>query len=606
MTNTSAMRVGGIGAVRFAAAMAIVLWSGTGWAQSGIQAKFTAIGQKLEARPSAAQATSDDESALASKGYVEIGRISASQPGKKSDAKLTERMEAAILQKAGEAGGDVVRFSREGAPETNEVAKTKTKRRCVNSQTVVTSGFSCNPNANCYTDIHGFQHCNGSCGPTSGTRSQCTEWASEDVVVTKKEKSVVSAGTVWRYDASLKFFNAVEAHQVEGVKLALNEGVSVNAVDHEGFTALHRALAENQPELAQTLLDHGADVNAAVKTEGEFTGMTPLMMASVWSGSMVGPLLMRGAKADATDKQGRTALAGAIQGWNVDAIKLLASHGVNLNWQSEGGGTYLMLAATSGHSDSVRVLLELGANKSLRDKEGRTAGDYAKMNMSEWEKVGLFTQYPMMRSECMSVIAYASEDRDRHGAIVGSAQEWLTHSPNDPEAYFWLARGYFFEPADFQKAAESYEAAIRYSAKSQFAPVVMREARMMLPVCYGKAERWQDEGNAHEDAVREFPADAEILNSAAWFYATSKPAFRNPGKALEYANRAIAAAPDKPDILDTLAEAYFANGRFADAVATEQKAVALAPDRKDLQKDLEKYKQAQRAAQARKTPAPRP
>jgi tetratricopeptide (TPR) repeat protein len=207
----------------------------------------------------------------------------------------------------------------------------------------------------------------------------------------------------------------------------------------------------------------------------------------------------------------------------------------------------------------------------------------------------------------MSVISYASEPGDWHDAIVGAAQQWLAHSPNDPVAYTWLGRGYFYDPSntgksDFRKAAENYEAVIRYSANSQFAPSLTHDARLMLAESYSNAELWQQAVNAHEDAVREFPADAEILNSAAWFYATAKqPAFRNPGKALEYANRAIAAAPDNPDIVDTLAESYFINGRVADAVATEQKALALAPDRKDLQKDMAKYKQAQRAAQARKS-----
>ena len=53
--------------------------------------------------------------------------------------------------------------------------------------------------------------------------------------------------------------------------------------------------------------------------------------------------------------------------------------------------------------------------------------------------------------------------------------------------------------------------------------------------------------------------------------------------------------------MDTLAEAYFANGRITDAVATEQKALALAPERADLQKQMEKFKQAQ---QSKKTQQP--
>jgi tetratricopeptide (TPR) repeat protein len=145
---------------------------------------------------------------------------------------------------------------------------------------------------------------------------------------------------------------------------------------------------------------------------------------------------------------------------------------------------------------------------------------------------------------------------------------------------------------------------IRNAGKSQVGPYLLHEARVMLPVCYDHAGQWQNEVNAYEDAVREFATDAEVLNAAAWFYAITKSGLHNPGKALEYANRAIAAAPNDPNIVDTLATAYFANGRIADAIATEKKALALAPNRKDLQKDMEEFKQAQRAKQSRNTKQP--
>jgi hypothetical protein len=74
--------LGFIGIIQFAAAMAIVLSTATGWAQSEGQATFTPIiHQKLETRSVPAKVTSEEESALTSKGYVQIGTISASQAG---------------------------------------------------------------------------------------------------------------------------------------------------------------------------------------------------------------------------------------------------------------------------------------------------------------------------------------------------------------------------------------------------------------------------------------------------------------------------------------------------------------------------------------------
>ena len=87
--------------------------------QGGVQADFSPLiippklPQKLDARSAPAKVTSEEDYALTSKGYVLIGWVSASQPGKKTDAAVTKQLESAILQKAAEAGGDVVRFLRE-------------------------------------------------------------------------------------------------------------------------------------------------------------------------------------------------------------------------------------------------------------------------------------------------------------------------------------------------------------------------------------------------------------------------------------------------------------------------------------------------------------
>jgi TPR repeat protein len=91
--------------------------------------------------------------------------------------------------------------------------------------------------------------------------------------------------------------------------------------------------------------------------------------------------------------------------------------------------------------------------------------------------------------------------------------------------------------------------------------------------------------------------NADGLNNVAWIYATSSdPTLRNPGAAVEYALKAVSAGkknPD-PDHLDTLAEAYYANRQYQDAIKTEQRAIALAPQEKKVQfqKNLERYQRA--------------
>jgi membrane associated rhomboid family serine protease/TPR repeat protein len=91
--------------------------------------------------------------------------------------------------------------------------------------------------------------------------------------------------------------------------------------------------------------------------------------------------------------------------------------------------------------------------------------------------------------------------------------------------------------------------------------------------------------------------DAGAQNNLAWAYATSTdPAIRNPAAALEYAHKAVTAGKDHPDpiYLDTLAEAYYANRQFEDAVKTERLALASAPpeSKSDFMKSLEKFEYA--------------
>lgn len=124
------------------------------------------------------------------------------------------------------------------------------------------------------------------------------------------------------------------------------------------------------------------------------------------------------------------------------------------------------------------------------------------------------------------------------------------------------------------------------------------------------ARAFNGRGNAHESngdlhrairdykqAVRLNPDYDSALNNLAWLYATAADrTLRNPAKALECALRAVALnGANNADDLDTLAEAYFINRDYLNAIMTEKKAVALQPDsaiREEFEQSLAKYEQA--------------
>ncbi|SFM97475.1 M48 family metallopeptidase [Thermodesulforhabdus norvegica] len=88
---------------------------------------------------------------------------------------------------------------------------------------------------------------------------------------------------------------------------------------------------------------------------------------------------------------------------------------------------------------------------------------------------------------------------------------------------------------------------------------------------YSEAERTLKRG------VEIYPNHPDLCNNLAWLYATAPPPYRDTGKAVEYAIRAIELDSSKPHIWDTLAEAYFASGDYRKALEAIEQAIKLDP-----------------------------
>ncbi len=167
-------------------AIAILLSDGSGWAQGNVQTDFKAAKEadrlQLAARSDSAKVTTDDEAALVSQGYVKIGTVTARLGGKKTSADITQLLDAAALAKAAEAGGDVVRFEKEGAPRIWD--EPKFKRRCKEWQTSTSDP----------TDAHGTV--------SEKKKRECVAWEEEAAGIRRRTERVESQGTVWRYVAA--------------------------------------------------------------------------------------------------------------------------------------------------------------------------------------------------------------------------------------------------------------------------------------------------------------------------------------------------------------------------------------------------------------------
>ncbi|MGD8286415.1 MAG: M48 family metalloprotease [Desulfobacterales bacterium] len=115
----------------------------------------------------------------------------------------------------------------------------------------------------------------------------------------------------------------------------------------------------------------------------------------------------------------------------------------------------------------------------------------------------------------------------------------------------------------------------------------------LLGDIYYNSKNYAGVRDAYETSLALKPENAQVLNNLAWLYATCEEAsLRDPQRALALAKLAIR-LEQSPHIWDTLAESYFTNGMYHDAVDASQHALGLAKRNHSYYKDqLNKFKNA--------------
>jgi len=97
------------------------------------------------------------------------------------------------------------------------------------------------------------------------------------------------------------------------------------------------------------------------------SGETALMLAARHNGpAAAGLLIAAGANVHATDAfSSQSALSKSAEEGNSEVAAMLIGAGARLNQTNQYGATPLMLAVANDHLDTVRVLLEAGADVSM-------------------------------------------------------------------------------------------------------------------------------------------------------------------------------------------------------------------------------------------------
>jgi ankyrin repeat protein len=158
---------------------------------------------------------------------------------------------------------------------------------------------------------------------------------------------------------------AVKNADSAAVRVLVQRG-DVNEREVNGTTALHWAAELDNLEIVELLIRAGAGVKAANRY-----GTTPLALACAnGNAAIIERLLRAGADPNAALPGGETALMTAARTGRIDALKVLLAHGADPNAREETRGqTALMWAAAQNNVAAIRALIDAGANLHARSRE---------------------------------------------------------------------------------------------------------------------------------------------------------------------------------------------------------------------------------------------
>jgi uncharacterized protein len=171
------------------------------------------------------------------------------------------------------------------------------------------------------------------------------------------------------------FFKAASIDNESAMVALALRGFDLNTRNEQGDSGLIVALRESSMKVTGFLLSQ----RSVKVNQRNAKGETPLMIAAIRGHlDAARQLIQRGAD---VNMPGWTPLHYAASRPDPDSaamVRLLLEHHAYIDAESPNRSTPLMLAAMYGHRDLVKLLLDEGADPSLRNEQGLTAVDFAR------------------------------------------------------------------------------------------------------------------------------------------------------------------------------------------------------------------------------------
>jgi len=169
------------------------------------------------------------------------------------------------------------------------------------------------------------------------------------------------------------FFEAIVQDDAAGLTALLQRGFDPNSVNSAGVPGLLLAIKQPSPKVTRVLIGWP-------KTQVEVRNAadeSPLMLAALAGDLELCRLLIQ--KDADVNKTGWAPLHYAATNGHLEVLRLLLDENAYIDAASPNGSTPLMMAARYGTATAVKLLLEAGADATLKNMLGLSALDFANL-----------------------------------------------------------------------------------------------------------------------------------------------------------------------------------------------------------------------------------
>lgn len=245
-------------------------------------------------------------------------------------------------------------------------------------------------------------------------------------------------------------------------------------------------------------------------------------------------------------------------------------------------------------SDAVGQAM-LSADATQARRRLQRAAELAEDNFAAHFEIGWracdVQAYDVARRQAMTLTQLDAEHPD---------VPWLLARIEKEEKHFVEAEKHLREVVRraprFLKAYLELEAVLEAQVK-KFVPAneMPKDAALTAALAdtYLQKEQFEKAIAEYKRAIEMDPRQAQPYNNLAWLYATCKDEkLRNPAESLRLARKAVELAPRAASLWDTLAEAYFVNQRYNEAIDAITQAISLDPHNAFYRAQLAKFRKA--------------